>query len=38
VTDWLSLEMGGKVYVPLMKTDDRSSAQVTVNAGFKVGF
>lgn len=38
VTDWLSLEAGGKVYAPLIKTDDGRSSHVIGNAGFKVGF
>lgn len=37
VTDWLSLELGGKVYVPLTHTEDRYT-QVVCNAGLKVGF
>lgn len=38
VTDWLSLEVGGKVYAPLIKTDDGLSSHVIGNAGFKAGF
>ncbi|MEI6213711.1 MAG: TorF family putative porin [Desulfuromonadales bacterium] len=37
VVDWLSLELGSKVYVPLSQVDDRST-QVVGNAGFKVTF
>lgn len=38
VTDWLSLEVCGKVYVPMEKADEGHSTQVVGNAGFKVFF
>ena len=39
VTDWLSLEVCGKVYAPMLaKADDGRNTQLIGNAGFKVGF
>jgi hypothetical protein len=37
VTDWLNLELGGKVFAPLTEAEDRS-AQLFGYAGLKVGF
>jgi hypothetical protein len=37
LSDWLSLELGGRVYVPLIQSEERNT-QMVGNAGFKVGF
>ncbi len=37
LTDWLNLELGGKVYVPLTQAENRNT-QVVGNAGFRAGF